>query len=50
MIIILNNAFIYKSARLQKLYKQASIILKFLPLYSPDFNLIKVIFKDLKLR
>ena len=47
-IIILNNASIYKSARLQELYKQASIILKFLPPYSLDFNPIKATFKDLK--
>ena len=47
-IIILDNASIYKLARPQELYKQAGVILKFLPLYSPDFNPIKVIFKDLK--
>lgn len=47
-IIILDNASIYKSARLQELYKQAGVILEFLLLYSPDFNPIEVTFKDLK--
>ena len=33
---------------LYKLYNYFSIILEFLPLYSPDLNPIKAIFKDLK--
>ncbi len=47
-IIILDNIFIYKLARLQELCNQVSVILKFLPPYLPDFNPIKAIFKDLK--
>jgi len=48
LIIILDNAFIYKLARLQELCERAGVILKFLPLYSLDFNPIKATFKDLK--
>jgi len=47
-IIILDNASIHKLARLQELYKRAGVILKFLLLYSPDFNPIEATFKDLK--
>ena len=47
-IIMLDNALIYKSAYLQELYNHSSVILEFLPLYLPNFNLIKVTFKDLK--
>ena len=48
LIIILNNASIHKLKRLQELYDQASVILEFLPPYSPDFNPIEATFKDLK--
>ena len=47
-ILILDNALIYKSAQLRDLYKEYSVLLVFLPLYSPDYSPIKVIFKDLK--
>ena len=47
-IIVLNNASIYKLARLQELYEHSGVILEFLPPYSPDFNPIEAIFKDLK--
>jgi len=47
-IIILDNALIHKSARLQELCDRSSVILEFLPPYSPDFNPIKATFKDLK--
>ena len=48
LIIILDNASIYKSKRLKELCDRTGIILKFLLLYSPDLNLIKATFKDLK--
>jgi transposase len=48
LIIILDNAFIYKLVYLQELCKHSGVILEFLPLYSPDFNPIEAIFKDLK--
>ena len=47
-IIVLDNASIYKLARLQELCEHSGIILEFLPPYSPDFNPIKATFKDLK--
>ena len=47
-IIILDNASIHKSARLQELCERSGVILEFLPLYSPDFNPIEATFKDLK--
>jgi transposase len=47
-VLILDNVSIYKSARLQELYKQYSILLKFLPLYLPDFNPIEATFADIK--
>jgi transposase len=48
LIIILDNAFIYKLVYLQELCKHSGVILEFLPLYSPGFNPIEAIFKDLK--
>jgi transposase len=39
---------IYYSTKLQELYNERGILLKFLPPYSPDDNPIEVIFKDLK--
>jgi len=47
-ILILDNALIYKLVQLRNLYKEYSILLIFLPLYLLDYNLIKAIFKDLK--
>jgi transposase len=47
-VIILDNASIYKDRRLYDAYDQAGVLLRFLLLYLPDFNPIKVIFKDLK--
>jgi len=47
-IIILDNALIYKSARLYELCDCSGVVLEFLPLYLPDFNLIEAMFKDLK--
>jgi len=47
-VLILNNASIYKSAQLQELCKQHSVKLKFLPLYSPDYNPIKATFNNIK--
>ena len=48
LVLILNNAFIYKLAQLHKLYKQHDVKLKFLPLYLPDYNLIKATFNNIK--
>jgi transposase len=47
-ILILDNALIYKLAQLYDLYKEHGVLLIFLLLYSPDYNPIKAIFKDLK--
>ena len=47
-MLILDNVSIYKSTKLCFLYKEKNILLKFLLLYSPDFNPIKNTFKDLK--
>ena len=47
-ILILDNASIYKLAQLRNLYKEHGVLLIFLPLYLPDYNLIKATFKDLK--
>ena len=47
-IIILDNASIHKSKRLQELCDQAGVVLEFLPPYSPDLNPIEATFKDLK--
>ena len=37
-ILILDNALIYKSARLRDLCKEHGVLLVFLPLYLPDYN------------
>jgi transposase len=47
-IIILDNAAIHKSARLSSLCEEHSVLLVFLPPYSPDYNPIEATFKDLK--
>jgi len=47
-VLILDNASIYKNARLQQLCSDAGVLLKFLPPYSPDYNPIEATFKDLK--
>ena len=47
-ILILNNASIHKSPRLQQLCNDAGVLLKFLPPYSPDYNPIEATFGDLK--
>ena len=47
-IIVLDNASIHKSVRLQELCEHSGVILEFLPPYLPDFNPIEAIFKDLK--
>jgi len=48
LVLILNNASIYKLAQLQELYKQHGVKLKFLPLYSPDYNPIEATFGNIK--
>jgi transposase len=47
-VLILDNASIHKSDKLRKMCKERSVLLKFLLLYSLDFNLIENTFKDLK--
>jgi transposase len=47
-VLILDNASIYKSVKLRCMCKERRVLLKFLPLYSLDFNLIEATFKDLK--
>lgn len=47
-VLILDNASIHKSARLQELCEQYGVLLKFLPPYSPDFNPIEATFADIK--
>jgi len=48
LVLILNNAVIYKLTRLRELYKQHDVLLKFLPPYSPDYNPIKATFNNIK--
>ena len=48
LVLIFNNALIYKLAPLYKLYEQYSVKLKFLPLYLLDYNLIEVTFNNIK--
>ena len=47
-VLTLDNILIHKDVHLQQLCDNASILLKFLLLYSPDYNSIKAIFKDIK--
>jgi len=47
-VLILDNALIYKLAQLRKLCKQHGVKLRFLPLYSPDYNPIEAIFNNIK--
>jgi hypothetical protein len=47
-ILILNNASIYKDLRLHQLCNDTGVVLKFLLLYSLDYNPIEATFKDLK--
>ena len=48
LVLILDNVLIHKLARLRELYKQYSVKLRFLPLYSPDYNPIKATFNNIK--
>ena len=41
LVLILDNASIYKSAKLRSICKERGVLLKFLLLYSLDFNLIE---------
>ena len=49
LVLILDNTLIYKDVHLQQLCDNAGILLKFLLLYSPDYNLIEAIFKNIKI-
>ena len=44
----MDNILIYKNKQLLEVYNAASIYIKFLPLYSPDFNSIEKSFGVLK--
>jgi transposase len=48
LVLVLDNAKIHKSACLRELCEERGVLLKFLPLYSLDFNPIEATFKDLK--
>lgn len=47
-VIIMDNASIHKDPCLRQACNEAGVLLKFLPLYSPDYNPIEATFKDLK--
>ncbi len=49
-VIVIDNASIYYTHRreIEQACRVARVVLKFLPLYSPDFNLIEESFNDLK--
>jgi hypothetical protein len=47
-VLILDNASVHKSAELRNMCEEKSVLLKFLPPYSPDYNPIENTFKDLK--
>jgi transposase len=48
LVLVLDNASIHKSPKLRYMCKERGVLLKFLPLYSLDFNSIENTFKDLK--
>lgn len=47
-VLVMDNASIHRSKRIQELYDAADVDLVFLPPYSPDFNPIEATFGDLK--
>ena len=47
-VLILDNASIHNSTRLQGLCKEYGVLLKFLPPCSPDFSSIEATFNDTK--
>jgi transposase len=47
-VLILNNASCHRSQELKDMCDKAGVVLEFLLLYSPDFNLIKESFLTLK--
>ena len=50
LVIILDNASVYYINRqnIKDVYRRHGVLVRFLPLYSPDFNPIKESFIDLK--
>jgi transposase len=50
LVIILDNTLVYYKNRqtIKEVYRQYSVLVRFLPLYSPNFNPIKESFIDLK--
>jgi len=49
LALVLNNINSYLSENLATIYKKAGIYLKYLSLYSPNYNLIEKSFSILKL-
>jgi transposase len=50
LVIILDNASVYYINRqnIEDVYRRHGVLVRFLPLYSPDFNPIEESFTDLK--
>jgi transposase len=50
LVIILDNALVHYSNRgnIEEACRRHGVLVRFLPLYSPDFNLIKESFNNLK--
>jgi transposase len=47
-VLIMDNASFHHSERIQRMYDEAGVILRFLPPYSPDLNPIEEFFGELK--
>ena len=48
LVLVINNYSIHLVAKIRELCDKAGIVIKYLPLYSPDFNLIKELFSVAK--
>jgi hypothetical protein len=47
-VLVMDNASIHKDVRIKTACQEAGVLLQFLPPYSPDYNPIESMFKDLK--
>ena len=47
-VLVIDNAKIYLSEELEIIYREAGVVLEYLPPYSPDFNVIEELFLSLK--
>ena len=47
-MFIIDNAFFYRTVRIEQLCHEAGVKLIYLPPYSPDLNLIEELFAELK--